>query len=259
MGIVSKPMKESTAACLLLGCFLLIDLVAPAWRPPWSRLPTCDWGPPPRGYTSVKGKRTTLCAWQGWSARKQRQTGCKYGVAEKDPLRDEGDAINEKLGCVVEDMTSYRLNTIEGRGIVTTTWFQQECADHAASVPGGLFWTWNNRTWLCLVKTSKAGRIRMPLDKYWAKRVSGNKECGCIIDEATDYSGNDIRRKRTNSQKECADYSASSHDGIFWTWSKYSRMCYVKSSKAGKRYVRHAVSGNRRCGGDKLCHGVSQY
>ena len=73
---------------------------------------------------------------------------------------------------------------------------------------------------------------------------------GCIIEEATDYLGHDIpwKRKRTENQQECADFSASTPGGHFWTWNKGTKTCYVKSSNSGKRTVGHAVSGNSKCG-----------
>merc|ERR550519_915456 len=76
---------------------------------------------------------------------------------------------------------------------------------------------------------------------------------GCIIDDETDYSYHDIPngRRQTESQQECADFAASTQgkgQGLFWTWNKSSKTCMVKSSKAGKTTVGHAVSGNSLCG-----------
>ena len=77
---------------------------------------------------------------------------------------------------------------------------------------------------------------------------------GCIIDEGTDYSGNDIPKKRkpTKDQQECADFSASTPGGLFWTWNKKNKMCYVKSANSKKNKAGIAVSGNRECGKETL-------
>jgi len=94
------------------------------------------------------------------------------------------------------------------------------------------------------------------LDRYEPKpgqpETNGSEPIvpGCVIDEATDYSGHDIpkKRKKVESHQECADFSASILKGLFWTWNKKNKMCYVKSSKAGKMKNSIAVSGNRKCG-----------
>ena len=78
------------------------------------------------------------------------------------------------------------------------------------------------------------------------------KSGGCIVEEGTDYGGHDLpkKNKKTGSQQECARFSALTPGGLFWTWNKVNKICYVKSSNAGKRKVGHAVSGNK-CGPDK--------
>jgi len=71
---------------------------------------------------------------------------------------------------------------------------------------------------------------------------------GCIIEEKIDYHGNDIKRKTTKNQEECAAFSAATPGGHFWTWHKTTKTCFVKSSNSGKYAVGHAVSGNSECG-----------
>ena len=76
---------------------------------------------------------------------------------------------------------------------------------------------------------------------------------GCIIEEATDYYGQDLeggsKIKVTANQQECADYSASTPGSLFWTWSKTTKKCYPKSSNAGRKGAGiELVSGNNMCG-----------
>ena len=54
--------------------------------------------------------------------------------------------------------------------------------------------------------------------------------------------------KRTENQQECAHVSASTPGGLFWTWNKNTKECFVKYSNSGKIEVGHAVSGTRECG-----------
>ena len=75
---------------------------------------------------------------------------------------------------------------------------------------------------------------------------------GCTIEQAKDYLGWDLeggsKIKVTANQQECADYSASLPGSRFWTWSKTTKICYPKSSKAGRRVAGiHLISGNNKC------------
>ena len=75
---------------------------------------------------------------------------------------------------------------------------------------------------------------------------------GCIIEEGIDYKDAPIKSKTTEDQQKCADFSASTtqflHEGLFWTWNKKNKMCYVKRAKGKLVKVGHAVSGSRECG-----------
>merc|ERR1712179_451350 len=142
---------------------------------------------------------------------------------EKDDEEDEDeDVINEKLRCVTEE--------------------EEECADLTASTPKGLFWTWNKNNKMCFVKHAKG-----KLEKV-DHAVSGNRECGCMLDEGTDYKDKPIKNEKTEEQQDCADLSSSTPEGFFWTWNKNTKMCFVKSAKGKLENVEHAVSGNRKCG-----------
>ena len=72
---------------------------------------------------------------------------------------------------------------------------------------------------------------------------------GCIIEEGIDYHGHDIpyKTKATGNQEECAAYCASIPGGLFWTWNKHNKNCYVKNSKSGKTPHGSSVSGNIEC------------
>merc|ERR1712012_1222199 len=139
---------------------------------------------------------------------------------------------------------------LEGGSKMKVTANQQECADYSASTPGSRFWTWSKTTKECYPKSSKAGRRGAGIEL-----VSGNNRCansGCTIEQATDYYGWDLeggsKIKVTANQQECADYSASTPGSRFWTWSKTTKKCYPKSSKAGRQEAGiEVVSGNNRC------------
>merc|ERR1712061_945539 len=69
----------------------------------------------------------------------------------------------------------------------------------SASIPGGLFWTFNKNTKTCNVKSSNSGRRT-----DW-RAVSGNRKCGitgCIEEDGIDYNGDTIpggRKTTANS------------------------------------------------------------
>ena len=73
---------------------------------------------------------------------------------------------------------------------------------------------------------------------------------GCLIEDGIDYHGHDLpgKMKETANLQECAEYSASIAGGLFWTWAKDSKICYVKSSNSGREMQANRVSGNRACG-----------
>ena len=89
--------------------------------------------------------------------------------------------------------------------------------------------------------------------KYFANKIKTKSPLpGCIIEEATDYYGQDLeggsKIKVTANQQECADYSASTPGSLFWTWNKTTKKCYPKSSNAGRKGSGIHVSGNNVCG-----------
>ena len=72
---------------------------------------------------------------------------------------------------------------------------------------------------------------------------------GCIKEVNINYPGHDIGQYiQLESQQACAEHCASVEGGLFWTYSFWTKNCYLKSSDAGRRYLRYAVSGNRACG-----------
>ena len=83
---------------------------------------------------------------------------------------------------------------------------------------------------------------------------------GCLIEDRIDYHDvknsrhQDIKVKRTANQQACADLSATTVGGLFWTWNKNNKNCIVKSSDSGKKTLGHAVSGNRACGKKQEIH-----
>ena len=78
---------------------------------------------------------------------------------------------------------------------------------------------------------------------------------GCIIEETTSYSGNDIEIgngqthfAEVENQAACARLSFSTAGSLFWTYQPSTSRCWVKTSKSGREADSAAVSGNRECG-----------
>ena len=71
---------------------------------------------------------------------------------------------------------------------------------------------------------------------------------GCITEEDTDYSGNDIVETVAESQRACVDFCKTIAGAPFWTWNSGTKRCIVKSSSSGRTSAVGAVSGNRECG-----------
>merc|ERR1719430_2822217 len=169
-------------------------------------------------------------------SRKRKRTRKNVEEAGDEDVQKE----EEKEGCVIEEKTDYNGHDIK---ISKKKKNQEECAVLSASTPGGHFWTWHKTSRTCFVKSSNSGKYAV------GHAVSGNSKCGCVIEKKTDYNGHDIKMsKKKKNQQECADFSASTPGGHFWTWHKTSKTCFVKSSNSGKYAVGHAVSGNIGCG-----------
>merc|ERR1712061_648678 len=74
--------------------------------------------------------------------------------------------------CIEEDGIDYSGHDIPGERKTTAN--SQECADFAASITGGLYWTFNKKSKMCNVKSSNSQR------RTDADAVSGNRMCGSI-------------------------------------------------------------------------------
>ena len=74
-------------------------------------------------------------------------------------------------GCITEANTNFPENDI---GEPTKLESRQACAEHCASIDGGLFWTFSHDTKNCYVKSSDSGR------KTETGIVSGNLACGVV-------------------------------------------------------------------------------
>jgi len=178
-----------------------------------------------------------------------------YNLANANSLDINLPLLENKLicteGCQMEYNKNYGGNDLLFKRVGSA----QACADLCSSTPGGLFWSWNQaRDKICSVKSSDSGRHHQP------GAVSGNSECGCQIEEDTEYWSNDIRTKKgVQSLQACADLCASTPGGSFWSWENLpfgqrGGTCRVKNSDSGKvRHQRGSFSGNRECGVFRGC------
>ena len=120
-----------------------------------------------------------------------------------------------------------------------------DCANKAAENEKAKFWTYHASAKKCWIKTSNAGK------KTQEGLVSGNVDCACNVEEKTDYLGNDIKKgkfKNVESQEDCAKKAAENKDAKFWTYQPSKKICWIKTSKAGKKPQESTVSGNVECG-----------
>ena len=70
----------------------------------------------------------------------------------------------------------------------------------------------------------------------------------CLIEEKTDYNGNDLEKfKNVPSQEECAEKAAAVEEAKFWTYNPKSKACFSKKSNKGKKAHPNGVSGNVEC------------
>ena len=74
---------------------------------------------------------------------------------------------------------------------------------------------------------------------------------GCIIEKNIDYRDNTKGIKAmVESQEACAKLSFSTDGALFWTYQPSTKLCWPKTSKAGRMAMENVVSGNNECGKD---------
>ena len=78
--------------------------------------------------------------------------------------------------------------------------------------------------------------------------VTSAEDGDCLIEEKTDYNGNDLEKfKNVASKEECAQMAAAVEEAKFWTYNPKSKACFSKKSKKGKKGHPDGVSGNVEC------------
>ena len=78
----------------------------------------------------------------------------------------------------------------------------------------------------------------------------------CVIEEKMTYTGYniDIGGKGkyggtvVENKEACADLCASTEGAKYWSFSPAGKLCYLKTSKKGRKPHYTVVSGNRACG-----------
>ena len=78
----------------------------------------------------------------------------------------------------------------------------------------------------------------------------------CVIEEKMTYTGYNIDiggkgkygGKVVESREACAKLCFSTEGAKFWSYSPAEKLCWVKTSKNGRRPHATVVSGNRVCG-----------
>ena len=80
---------------------------------------------------------------------------------------------------------------------------------------------------------------------------------GCLIEEDTDYYGNDIAGpKIMEDTDKCTLWCSSVSECTHWVYQAENRPvgerhCWLKNSNSGKRKIEGSISGNRKCSGKK--------
>ena len=81
-------------------------------------------------------------------------------------------------------------------------------------------------------------------------RIYWNIFSGCIIEQDTFYFDTTVAvLQNVATQQACADISATTDGGNFWTWKSTDNTCFVKASNSSpRRPYAGAVSGSKICG-----------
>merc|ERR1711974_216881 len=107
---------------------------------------------------------------------------------------------------------------------------------------------WEKKTGRYLIIQMNFGNTPNYLNLYEAHAIGISH--GCMIEKNIDYRGNEKgARAKVENQKACAKLSLS-RDGAFWTYQPSTKICWPKTSKAGRMAMENVVSGNIECGKD---------
>ena len=79
------------------------------------------------------------------------------------------------------------------------------------------------------------------------------KLSGCVIEDKVNYAGHVLGGDNAvptvqESQQACAEQCAATVGALFWTYNKYNKECWLKTSDSDRRLLGHVVSGSRACG-----------
>ena len=77
-------------------------------------------------------------------------------------------------------------------------------------------------------------------------------QSGCVIEDQMNYRIHNLDNVTNPTTQEspqaCAEHSAASEGGRFWTYNKENKACWLKTSDSKRTYLAHAISGSRACG-----------
>jgi len=132
----------------------------------------------------------------------------------------------------------------------------EDCATLCAQTQGCSVWTMDKST--CTLRKTKGGKN----PKKGA--ISGNRNCGCILQLETRYTDSDVAPAigPLGGPQDCADLCAKTKDAstssdhgstkpcLFWSMELASKMCVLKQKNNTVMDGDGAgfISGNRACG-----------
>ena len=81
-----------------------------------------------------------------------------------------------------------------------------------------------------------------------------------MIEQNIDYRANNIGAKaKVENQEACAKLSLSRDGALYWTYQPSTKLCWPKTSKAGRIAMENVVSGNNECGKDGKLYNISSF
>jgi len=118
-----------------------------------------------------------------------------------------------------------------------------ECQLHCRVKDECRYFTWNRVNHKCMLKSSDLGRRRNEAG------VSGPRACiACNQEDGIDFPGHDLAKVLGVSTPAMCQLHCQEYYGCrFFTWNKFNKDCFLKTSDITRKRSEAGVSGPRSC------------
>ncbi|KAG9413565.1 hypothetical protein AC1031_012788 [Aphanomyces cochlioides] len=160
---------------------------------------------------------------------------CYHKYAKGDALNAPG-AVSASVASASNQCGVLEQNTDYPGNDIGSTWQSNpsDCCSDCQSTPGCVVYAW--RDGVCYHKSAKGASQYVP-GVISVAIPSSERQCG-VLEQDTDYPGNDITRTDTNTAEKCCELCSTNPKCVVSVW--YNGACYLKDKIGSKVKVKAA-------------------